>query len=277
MPVGQSVTKADEWVIPEIFGGGYDFEHRPLSPNELDAGDAAADELIHWANLAELELDRRDEKIRKRWSDRDMKRRRDNAAAKILTAANELNIQTASAYKQLLDAKRASIFDSLGGGEPSPLEGDDIQPPADVIDLLKNDLESIGVPVGSEFRWCFVAQGAQKQVRRNDAIAWHYNIYCPCNRGVWAEPLYSPRLEDKIHTVELKGHTIRLGSGHLRIVFLGYCKACARVHWFELARPERPGEEDASVHVYRDVPSRTTYINGAPFSDQELLLRRMRR
>ncbi len=234
---------ADEWVIPEAFAGGYDFEHRPLSPFELDAGDAVADEVLEACDALESKIEAHEANIRKRWE-----LRRADVADRII---NDATMQTVLLARACADV-------------PPPRTGDDIQPPIDVIYLLKAELEGLGVPVGSEFRWCFVQEGAQGQ------------IYCDCSQ-LRCQPLHAADLDDAtIHMVELTGHTIRLANGHLRIVFLGYCANCSRVHWFEQARPERPGEEDNSVHVQRDEKRRITYINGSAYTDQELMLRRKR-
>lgn len=150
------------------------------------------------------------------------------------------------------------------------LKGDDLAPPEETARLL-HEIEAVKKML--PFRWRFYERGAKDVNAREQPYGanFGYRILCGCDGPIFSRFLDHPGPPMPTKVVELVGHFIRLGSGHLRVIMLGKCSECPRVHWFELAMPDRKGEEDTSVKVYRDHRMSGVYVNGAFFSDAQLM------
>jgi len=248
-----------------------------------DLLDFEATRLFDAADALEVKVEAHEADIQKRWNGR-----RDKIIRVMLDEAMErgriFKRERDQARQDMADAaaRRGRVTTLRRKSHPpssSPFDrtvpGDDIAPPADVELLIRKDelLEKIGVPVGSEYRWCFAEKMAQYSRPHVD----RYYLHCACDRGNYIKEIGAFGAPTAIHTVELGGHAVRLDNGHLRIVYLGRCDGCGRVHWFEVAREIQDNEIDNSVVVYCDPRNGKTYINGVWFSDFELHQRRTSR
>jgi len=236
---------------------------------EFEAG-----RLLDAADELEKKVEAHECEIRRRWKIRqDSRWRVKIKAAKAAKFGAEVEKGLFEAEERDRKRERAQSARCPSGSPfDRDLPGDDIAPPADVELLIRKDelLEKIGVPVGSEYRWCF----AEKMAQYSQPEVDHCVLHCACTRGNYLKDVHAFSAPMEIHTVVLSGHTVRLDNGHLRIVYLGRCDGCGRVHWFEVAREVHPNEIDNSVVVYCDPRNGKTCINGAWFTAQELALRR---